>query len=380
MPTLEETPSTDLVYPTVSVTICKDEDLLTAEDAKSLLGWVEEPEGKQLPPEKVQFKDIHGKNVLCTQTEKFQRRYYPGVAKQLMFSILKGDWELNGDTIGIGQTGYVLDGKHRLISLVLASQEWARNPERYPFWVEEPRIETILIYGLNESPKVVNTIGTGKPRSIADSLYSTGIFGDEFKRKDVAQMARMLEHAIRLLWDRTGARDDAYLPRIDHSDALDFVSRHPTLLDMVKTVHLEDGGKERRLSRYLTPGYLSGLAYLMACSSNDGAVYRDSPERNEGVLGTLKAYDQVDTFLALLGGQADELKGYRAALGELEASINGATQEQKIGLVIKTWMAWTEKKPMTKKALTLKTEEKDGKEVIAECPTLGGIDQGPASF
>lgn len=382
MPTIEhpEDNVEGMLYPVVEANICNDGIPLTAEDAQSLLGWMVELDGQTFPSEKIQFKDIHGKNVCCTMTERFQRRYYPGLARQLMFSILKGDWELNGDTVVIGKSGYVLDGKHRLIALALAAQEWNRNPERYPFWKEEPYIETIVVYGLPEAPRVVNTIGTGKSRSISDSLYATQIFGEGVSRKDAAQMAKMLEHAIRFLWDRTGERQDAYLPRIDHSDALDFVGRHPTMMECVRTVYLENGGTDRRLSRYLSLGYLSGLMYLMACSGNDGKVYLESPERNEGVLGDLKRMDLADQFIALLGGGDKILKPYRDLLAAAESQLGGATLEVKLGFLIKAWNHWANGKPVTSKNLCLNVEEKEGKIILAECPTVGGIDQGPGTF
>jgi hypothetical protein len=289
-----------------------------------------------------------------------------------MFEILAGNWEMNGDTITIGAKGWVLDGKHRLTSLVLAAQEWERNPEKYPFWKTAPTLDTVLVFGINESAKVVNTIGTGKQRSISDSIYASGLFADQDK-KHISKMSKMLEHAVRLLWDRTGAKDDAYNPRISHSEAFDFVERHPTLVQCVRTVFLEDVN-EGSLSKYFSLGYLSGMMYLMATSGAEAKEYFEAVDRHESMLTDeeLPSYQTADQFIAALGRRDKDLSGLFACLDKwIEEGVT--RQDMKLAALGKAWNSYKDGKPVTK--VTVKLAEKDGVSVLVDAG-VGGIDNG----
>lgn len=359
------------IYDEIYTTICEKENSLTAEDAKTLLGWCSPKEGEKYGPGDIHLRDRSGTPVHCTNITQYQRRYYMGSCKDLMFEILSGHWEMNGDTITIGSQGWVLDGKHRLTSLVLASQEWERNPERYPFWTSAPTIDVIIVFGIPESAKVVNTIGTGKSRTIADSIFASGLFNTEH-RKDMGKLSKLLEHAVRLLWDRTGAREDAYNPRISHSEALDFVERHPTLLTCVRTVFQEDGD-ESRLAKYFPLGYLSGLMYMMATEGSDTKEYRESTDRLETMLGEeLPSYELADKFIAALGSKDKALSGLFTCIEKwTEEGVN--RQDMKLAAIAKAWNLFKEDKPVTK--LTVKLVEKEGVSVLVD-QGVGGIDNG----
>jgi hypothetical protein len=368
----------EMIYKKLEATVCSQEDGLSAEQAKQLLGWTEEPEGEKFLPSDVHLKDISGRAIHCSNITKYQRTYSMGDVRKLMYTILSGQFELNGETISIGKHGYVLDGKTRLTSLILASQEWERNPERYPQWKQQPTIDTILVFGVFESDRVVNTIGIGKPRTIADSIYASCLFEDVTSKKDAVRLSKLLEHAIRLLWERTGAKQDAYNPRIGHCEAFFFLNNHPTLLQCARTVFLEEGGDERRLSRWLSLGYLTGLMYLMSTKGGNIVAYHQAADRSEEVLGGLPSQEKADAFIAALAAKDVALKDLFSSIESMVSQGNESPLE-KMMLIIKAWNLWNEAKSVTKAALKLKTDTIEGVRAVIEDPVIDGIDVGTFS-
>lgn len=366
----------EILYPTIEARICLAEDALTVDQAKMILGWTPENDNEKFVPKDVHLKDGKGTPIHCSNITKFQRVYTLGNLKRLMWEILAGNWKLNGETISVGQTGFVLDGKHRLAALVMAVQEWHRNPERYPFWKEEPTIEAVLILGLEESAEVVSTIGVGKPRSLADSIYASGLFED-VPKGEATKLSKYLEHAVRLLWERTGAREDAYDPRISHAEAFDFIERHPTLIHCVRTVFLEEGGKDRRLSRWLPLGYTAGLMYLMATEGCDVKAYTEAAEKSESLLGTLVSLETAESFLAAVANKDKELK---ALFNWFEIAVCVEYQyslSEQMAVWLKAWNLFFQGKSITEKAIQVKKITNDnGQTILAEDPVAGGIDLG----
>src|SRR5690606_15078440 len=54
----------EVVYDKVSVKICREDKALTADDAKKILGWTEEPEGKSWGNDYL-LKDVQGRKIVC---------------------------------------------------------------------------------------------------------------------------------------------------------------------------------------------------------------------------------------------------------------------------------------------------------------------------
>lgn len=71
-------------------------------------------------------------------------------------SMVRGEWELNGEAIKIAKDGCILDGQHRLI----ASAE------------TDTTFETLIVYGLENETQ--ETMDTGKPRTVANILSMRG--------------------------------------------------------------------------------------------------------------------------------------------------------------------------------------------------------------
>lgn len=367
---------------------------LSAEDAKKFLKWNTPKDDK--PFQEYLFKDKNDITVKCGTIE-MQRPFYMPLALQYMSEILGGHWngdggETNGEAIVIGRTGLVIEGKHRLIALPLAVQEWLKNPNKYPFWKEEPKIHCFIHFGVREDVKSINTLNTGKPRTLGDAIYASGLFGQmngsrSKEKRTVARLSKMLDYSVRLLWHRTGARKDAFAPKRTHAESLDFIQRHPRLIEAVKHID-EENGNDGNLKFYPSPGYAAALLYLMGSADtvreNDelsGYMQVDCPTED---LLDWSLWDKARDFWTLIAGKAKETAHLREKISNYLDSEGGAHREERIASIVKAWWCYQKGMAITAKALDLETVvNADGIEVLAECPTVGdmlgslkGIDLG----
>lgn len=362
------------VYSSVEIRELVGEDALTAGTAQDLLGWTEPEEGKKFGKDKIDLRDRLGTTVCTSNTQKYQRVYYKSDYTTLMWAILRGEWQHNYAPIRVSKNGWVLDGKHRLAALVLAVQEWRRNPERYPFWEEEPTVDVLVIVGMEEDIHLINTIDTGKPRTLADCFYASGQFED-CSKSDISQLCRHLDHAVRLLWDRAGAKENAYDPQYTWTEAYRFVEDHPHILHCVKAIHGEDAGSDCRIRRHLPIGYAAGLMYLQSVSSSDPSAYHDAESPREDLLDLGQA-DKAEEFWTLLAGGAKEL----AAVGRETKKLNedgNHHKDERVAILVKAWTAFSAGSKVD--ANTLKLDFKvgeDGQRYLTEDPILPGIDVG----
>lgn len=366
----------EVIYPEIEVRLMNGDSTLTCEDAKEFLGWViPEEDGASFISEQTHFRDIAGRTVFCHNTTAFQRRWIKKSYNKLKWDILKGQFHFNGEPVIIGQTGFILDGKHRLAALVLAVEEWKRNPERYPYWKTEPHIDLIVVSGIEEDPSVANTIGTGITRSISDSLFASGFF-EGHPKKEVVKMTRMLENAVRLLWSRTGAEYDAFSPTISHAEAFDFIDNHPYLIDCVKTVYTQNKEQDGTLQSFIPLGYLSAAMYLMATSDSTQEqldVYKSSINPNQEQL-TINE-DTVDKYIYALAKKEETVGPILMAIADLFGQgINNSMES--LGVLAKGWELFKHEQPITRKLVRLKTKVLDGIRHVEEDPTFGGIDLG----
>lgn len=355
---------------------------LTAEQARGLLGWKQSDNEKQYS--EYLFKDRNDVPTKCFNVEK-QRPFYTAIALQWMGEILGGHWngdggDSNGESIIISKTGLVIDGKHRLIGLVLAEQEWLKNPDKYPFWNEEPKIHCFINFGVREDLKAVNTINTGKPRSLADAIYASGLFTgiDSSAAKDkrkLKALSKMADYAIRLIWHRTGASANAFAPKRTHAESLDFIQRHPKLLECVKHIH-EENGKDEKLKFYPSPGYAAALLYLMGSSNTE----RENPEGTGYVQVDCPTEDLLDwsmwskacEFWTALAAKDKKMDPLRQAVANLLDAENGSFLQERIGYIIKAWWSFANGKKITDQSIEIEmVTDGEGVERIAETPLVG---------
>jgi hypothetical protein len=359
MPRKKKKPPTQMkkIYDKPRATMCIGEKAITAAMARKILGW-EEEEGKD------KFGSNHVPEVTGAYGRKVRllrntinRPIYRGVLNTLKQEILCR-WQFNGEPIIIGEYGSLLDGQHSLIALILAVKEWREHQDKWKdHWHEEPRIDKLIVTGVSEDDKVVNTINTCKSRSFMDVVYRDSRFFSDLKHRDRRAVSRITDHAVRMLWSRTGACLDPFAPRRTHSESVDFIERHPRLLEAIKHVYQEDGS-QKVLSAYLTPGYLSALLYLMGTSASDVDAYRAGDPPSEKQLDLSKWNDACD-FIVLLAAGGKQLTPLRQAIRNLMDSEEGASVAERCALIINTWQ-----------------HHANGQEVMIQPPSVGGIDRG----
>jgi hypothetical protein len=358
---------------------------LTAEQARTFLGW-KQSDNTDKPYTEFLLKDRNGVATKCFNVEK-QRPFYMATALQWMGEILGGHWngdggEANGESIIISRTALVIDGKHRLIGLVLAEQEWLNNPDKYHHWGEEPKIHCFINIGVREDIQSINTINTGKPRSLADAIYASGLFGDmdasrsKDKRK-LKMLSRMADYAVRLLWQRTGASENAFAPRRTHAESLDFIQRHPKLLECVRHIY-EENGNDDKLKYYPSPGYAAALLYLMGSSNSErensegtGYIQADCPTED---LLNWDMWDKACGFWTAIASGDKSMKLLIQAVSELMDSAGGSFLQERVALIVQSWWKFAENKKLVEEDVTLDLiKDQDGVERLAACPTVGEV-------
>lgn len=369
-------------YEQIKVKVFEGNSPLTANMAKELLGWEEETEENKFGGDYL-LTDENGVKVRCLNNSR-NRPFTESWARTLAQDILNRHFAPegpNGETIIIGKTGLVTSGQHRLVGLILAAQMWA-GPQKHHWhekWETEPAIDTLLVTGVSDSALTTRTLDNVRPRSLSDVLFTSDEFA-RFKPKDRKPLCSMTDHAVRLLWKRTGADDDAFSPKRTHSEALDFISRHPKILKAVKHIYEENSegaiGTGNKCKIRIGPGYASGLMYLMAASDTDMDDYRNMEHPGERKVN-FEYWDKAEEFWVLLAsGQLKEIKKAFAGLTDPETGADGSITE-KIAILAKAWALFKQGYEIKDKDLKLEYHtDEDGTKMLAEYVTFGGIDAG----
>lgn len=361
-----------VIYDKFSVKNYRGDKAMTLKQAQDYLGW-EECEEKD-----AQFWDYYGKPVRCNNLVK-QRHMSPGWMKTVAQTVLKRHWRWTGQTISIGQTKIVVDGQNRLFGFVWACQEW-NNPERQNywknFWKEQPRLEVLVAIGVDEDEETINAYDQVRPRSLTDVLERSPYFA-KYNSTDRRAAARVCADAVRLLWDRTGAKKDPYAPRQTNTESMDFVARHEDhLLQAVR--HVYDCNKDGQISCWLGLGTAAGLLYLMGCSASNPKTYFEADPSSEKYLD----WENWDKAKSLWSGLADgathmePVRDVLRGLGEDDGSLVGS--KDRIAVFCKAWSAYLggplslDKESVT--PLRAPNPKKANILCLAESPRLGGID------
>ena len=379
MPVVKKEATRTVLYPEIQCKICRGKSGLTPDQCKKLVGWEDEKVSGDKFGTEYLLKDSYGTKIRCHNNVK-NRPLYRSQLATLKQEHLRQRWKLNGEPIIIGNTGLILNGQHTLISFILAAQELTQHPDRWPDLGRMIRLEKFIVFGIREDDETVNTMDTCKPRSLSDVLYRSEYFAN-MSAKDRKKVSRFTDYAIRLLWHRTGAKLDAFAPRRTHSESLDFLARHPQLLECVRFIYHTDG-PDRALSKFLSPGYLCALLYLMACSVSDPDRYR--VELNQDSL-SWDHWDESCSFFTLLASDSQQrnhdtrtVKIIRTALAKVASTVNGGgTVEESCAVIVKAWLAYRDTGAVKGSDLTLEYRtDDDDIQSLAECPTVGGIDMG----
>lgn len=371
-----------LKYPQKSTEICEGETAMTQEKMKELLGWEAEPEVGEKFGDEYLFKDLTGRKIRCNNNLR-NRPLYMGLVDAYIQEHLRRRWRFNGEPIIIGTGGQVLNGQHTLISGVMAEQHRVGEQKLYwsDFWKTEVTVEKLIVYGVEPTDEVINTMDTCKPRSIADVIYRSEYFTG-MKGKDRRVVSRMADYAIRTMWERTWAKDNPFANIRTHSETLDYLNRHPKLLECIAHIFQEynvNKDWENNTKRF-GAGYASAYLYLMGSSRSELEAHRDA----DGVMGEAKLdwtyWEQACRFWSYLANVKEKsfqpLRNAFAALNDSQTGT-GATRQAKETLICKAWSVFITGQKLTEQNLKLKTRQDDeGHYELVEFLTTGGIDRG----
>lgn len=367
-------------YEQIAVSICKDEKAITAEQAKKLLGWHEETDNAKADGS--QFKgdydlvDMRG-NKIRLLSNTINRSIYTGVVDRIKQEILRSRWKFNGEPVIIGKYGAVLNGQHSLIGLVLAQQTWQDNRSFRDDLESEPVMAKLIVYGVEEDDETVNTMDTCKPRSLADVFYRSEFFKD-IQGGSRKRLARIANFGVRELWERTGASRKKNKYRT-HAESIDFLQRHPRLLECIKHVYEENCGKAKKIETSMPLGEASACLYLMgSCATErekeDGTGYSDTSSPNESFLDW-EFWDKACEFFVMLGAEDRKLLPFRQARGSM--MLQGTYRnEDRLVLMAKTWELWSAGEVFEMEDVHPEYKEVNGVLALQEKINFGGIDLG----
>lgn len=381
-------------YQDVRAKICKGEDALTSDDAKKMLGWMEDSKPSTFGQDYL-LKDTTGRKIRCSRNAK-NRPFYQDNCDSLVQELLNNRWKLNGETAIIGQYGTLQNGQHSLVALILANQirfsdKWKSHYDSI-FGEDEPiTMEKVIVFGIPETDDVINTMDTCRPRSYADVLYRSDVYSSA-KASERKTLCKMSEWAVKMVWHRSGAVDNPFAPRRTHSEAVDFLHNHPHLSEAVMHVFQENQAPKAEegqpagkppISKFISPGYASGLLYLMAASGTteeQATEYRANPVFKEKNID-MERYEKACEFWVCLA-QSPSFDAVREALGRLADPSTGASgrREEKEAVIAKAWNVFVTGRDPKLSDLKLKfLTNKDGVQELKDDPTqhFGGIDLGP---
>lgn len=400
-----------------TLTVCgieipEDDLMVTAEDAKTLLGWETESEHEArltegVSPEvasKMNVKygaeydllDYNGEKVRLSNNTR-NRPLNPSWMQQLAQDILNDNWQFNGEAWIIGETGLALSLQHRALALIWAEQvrsyegDDEEKQAKAAHWQElhpEPlTIPALVVRGVKETPDVTRTLDNVRPRSLTDVLFADTSLFHKTSKADREKLCRITDYAIRTVWYRTGESLDAFSPHRTHSESLEFLSRHPRLLKAVNHIFTEtnkknaEGEKTSVLAEYITPGTAAGLMFLMGASTSDRERWDNADTPNDRHLD-FERWETAEMFWAGVGdAKNQEFTPIRKAIANCGNPDTGASAPVpvKIAVLVNAWNEYVDENG----AMTVKNimpefgpVDDNGRRPLVGIPSVGGIDLG----
>lgn len=382
----------EVIHPDVKVVVHREElgNALTADKAMKILGWTEESEDESFGAN-FMMKDENKNKIRCVNNTG-NRPFDEAWCLQLAQDILNKHYAFNGETVVIGKTGRVLSGQHRLPALVIAKQRWDNDEKWRDKWPEEPTIDTLVVYGVEETPFVTRTLDNTKTRTFADALFAdTAIFAKYKEKKQRLTLVRMVDYCVSFLWERLWLKKDAWEPRKSNATALEFMARHPHVVQAVQHIAEENAGESNdanRIGKYISPGIAAGLLYLMGASNSDNVDYHKADSKKEGsgkkALINWDNWEKACEFWMLFASGDKELKGVHEALKALVNENTGrqGSRNEKVAVFIKAFNLFLQGKKVTANALKLNYVEKENGAIVLddypECTVADGkgLDRG----
>ena len=402
-------PEPTVVYPEIRTEPYIGSDAIGIDLMKELLGW-EDEDSYRIRVQKgatnskkavVGFgdeyllKDPAGKKVRCwynTKNRPFSLRWAQALAQSILHSgpgipVEKRIWQVNGEPMIFGRYGQCLSGQHRGIGLILAVYEYRKNKD---YWLEnggwsaDPVLETILIVGIDESPRTTRTIDNVKPRTLSDVFYTSDVFS-KLTQPQREMCSKILQTAVNLLWKRTGVSDDEAKKFQVHGESVSFFERHPKLLECVDHIYsLNSGGAGRRLvAANLSAGLAAGLLYLTGCSNSDPDEYYGGVHARSERCLDWGGWQLACDFWTHLAEGTDQFVPVKDALGLLvdPESGEGGRQIEKIATIARAWQMYMNGTDFDAESLKLEyhRDPVTGKTELViddDFPDFSGIDKG----
>jgi hypothetical protein len=353
---------------------------VTEKMAKDYLGWKEVGED-----DSYLLTDTDKKKIRCTNNEP-NRPFVHGLMESYCQEVMNQRWRLNGETIIFGTSGRLLSGQHRLIGLVVACQKFRAGEKGK--WKTAPVLETFVVHGIEEDPETTSTIENVRPRSLADVLFTdVNLFGKKTSEADRKRLAKMTANAVNEVWERTASGEQTFLAKKTHAEEIDFIRRHPKLLEAVKFIDGENGAN--MVGRFVNPGTAAALLYLMGSSDTDGKEYRASTVRTEKKFDW-KYWEKAEEFWTCLAKEEDSMKPLtRAKSAYKQRGDDGnevtvyafplaESKKDKVAVIVQAWNEFAAGNKLTEKNLTLNYsfDTKYNRRVLHDNPVCGGIDVG----
>lgn len=381
-------------YAEIRTKIAVGENAIDSDDCKKWLGWQEETVAIKFGTDYL-TRDANNTKIRCLHNAR-NRPFYSENCESLIQEHLNKRWRFNGEPIIIGKYGTILNGQHSLISLIMANQiRFSEGQKEHWDTIhgeDNPiTMDKVVIFGVEETDEVVNTMDTCRPRSYADVLYRSDVYGTA-KGTERKTLCKMSEWAVKMAWHRTGAVDNPFAPKRTHSEGVTFLHNHPHLKEAVLHIYEENQTEKEEgqpagkppISKYISPGYASGLLYLMAASGTtdeQAEVYRADGQVLREVNIDMSRWEQACEFWVNLA-KSPSFDAVREALGRLADPSTGAggRREEKEAVLAKAWNVFVTGKDPKLSDLKLKYQtDKDGISVLKDDASqhFGGIDLGP---
>lgn len=376
-------------------------------DARTLMGWAVEEQGGEKFGDEFLLLDHYGRKVRATNNVR-NRPYYDATAEDRAQDILNRRFEFNGEPMLVAQEGWLLDGQHTCGGLIRAYERWlldkdAKTGER--IWLEQwpedkypdgPTIDKIIIYGISSADNVVNTMNTGKPRSLADVLYRSPYFAslparDSKTGIDRVTAGKVTSSAIGQVWLRTGMYLSNFGSRRTTAEAVAWLEAHGgtkgKFLACVR--HVLEADKDGRVSSLIPLGYAVCVMWLMAqsdTSEEKAEKYYADDERNIKRLD-FSLWDKAVEFVSEFGkvktikdsdetepvGKLSELTLALIAINNTSTENSNSAVERNY-VITRAWNKFKSNKKVTADDVKVKylRADKYGVRRLDDSPELGG--------
>ena len=341
--------------------------------AVELLGLQVAAEEK--PFEEPFTKICDGRTVVCTNNTK-NRPFNQKRSIELALIILSNQWVMNGEPIIVGEYGQVLNGQHRLFAIVFAYWMIMCDTEgQFSISADDLEIQTFMVLGISEDPKVVNTMDTGRRRSTSDAIIASGLLDDYKPSKGIAKLAsKGLENCLRWLWPRIHVESESFTTKRNHLDSIQFLRDHPRLIELVVSL-----SKVQAKKRAVTEacgigsfGLVCGLAYLMATNLTDPAKYN-----GKGETCNYDAWDKSFEFWMAIAESEKIMLPMNGKMGDARRNCGGFGVDYcMLQLWIQAWKCFSQEDKIDKAKIKLRWSkpDEDGFKTCLTEEFIGGLD------